>query len=93
MLVGWILANPGTIRALRLSSASQTFAFDLEQNILWIDRADVIVSMGQEHGFSDPSCGFIAYVPTPGHDERHAVSGNRDVVGRGRPQKTCLPRG
>ena len=68
VLVGWMLAHPGTIRALRLSSASQAFAFDLERNIHWTDRADVIESMGQLHGFSDPSCGFIAYVPTPGHD-------------------------
>ena len=68
VLVGWMLAHPGTIRALRLSSTSQVFAFDLERHIHWIDRADVIDSMGQQHGFSDPVCGFIAYVPTPGHD-------------------------
>lgn len=68
VLVGWMLAHPGTISALRLSSASQAFAFDLDRHIHWIDRADVIDSMGQLHGFTDPSCGFIAYVPTPGHD-------------------------
>jgi hypothetical protein len=68
VLIGWLLAQPGTIRALRLASASHAFPIDLERNIHWIDRADVIGSLGQEHGFIDPSCGFIAYVPLPGHD-------------------------
>jgi GT2 family glycosyltransferase len=68
VLLGWILAQPGAIRALRLASTSAVFPIDLEKKIHWIDRADVIASVGQEHGFSDPACGFIAYVPLAGHD-------------------------
>ena len=68
VLIGWMLAQPGVIRALRLACASATFPIDLEKNMHWIDRADVIGSVGQENGFSDPACGFIAYVPLPGHD-------------------------
>jgi GT2 family glycosyltransferase len=68
VLVGWMLAHPGRIRAIRLASASQVFPLDLDHNIHWTDRLDVIEASGLQHGFSDPTCGFIAYVPTPGHD-------------------------
>jgi GT2 family glycosyltransferase len=68
VLIGWMLAQPGAIRALRLACTSNTFPIDLQRNIHWTERADVISSVGQENGFTDPSCGFIAYVPLPAHD-------------------------
>jgi GT2 family glycosyltransferase len=60
--MGWFLAKPGAVRSIRLRSNVITEPFDFE-NCIRIQRPDVIVSVGGKHGFDDPRCGFIAYVP------------------------------
>jgi hypothetical protein len=64
ILLGWLLARPGAVKAVRLRSGEHVFAADLETGIHWIDRADVIEGVGREHGFDDPRCGFILRIPT-----------------------------
>ncbi len=61
-IMGWFLARPGTVRSMRLRSAAMNQPIDFESCIR-IQRPDVIASLGAEHGFDDPRCGFILYVP------------------------------
>lgn len=61
-IMGWFLAKPGVVRALRLRSSTTNEPIDFESCIR-IQRPDVIASVGAEHGFDDPRCGFIVYVP------------------------------
>ncbi len=68
VVIGWMLAHPGVIRTLRLCSATHVFPLDMSSGMHWIARADVIDSTGYKEGFTDPNCGFIAFVPTPHHN-------------------------
>jgi GT2 family glycosyltransferase/GNAT superfamily N-acetyltransferase len=68
VLFGWMLAPDNAVRSLRLRSDNQNFPIDLDANCLWIDRPDVIESVGRAVGFHDQRCGFIARVPTPSFD-------------------------
>jgi GT2 family glycosyltransferase len=61
-LMGWLLAKPGTVRAIRIRSSSMNEPFDIESCIK-IERPDVISAVGAENGFDDPRCGFITYLP------------------------------
>ncbi len=61
-IMGWFLAKAGTVRSMRLRSSSMNQPIDFESCIR-IQRPDVIASLGAEHGFDDPRCGFIVYVP------------------------------
>ena len=62
IVMGWFLAKPGIVRAMRLRSSMLNEPFDLD-GCVKIQRPDVIGSVGAEHGFDDPRCGFIVYVP------------------------------
>jgi GT2 family glycosyltransferase len=68
VLLGWMLADQGRVRALRLRSTTHVFPIDMTKCVLWMERPDVIESLGSEHGFADAKCGFLARVPTPSHD-------------------------
>lgn len=59
LLFGWMLARTGAVAAIRLRSGEKAFPIDMEARALWIDRHDVVQSVGREHGFDDPRCGFI----------------------------------
>jgi GT2 family glycosyltransferase len=61
VLCGWMLARPGAIHAIRLRSGDRVSVLRMEDCIR-IDRQDVLASMAV-HGFDDPACGFIAYLP------------------------------
>ncbi len=62
LLKGWFLASAGAVRRFRVRSGP--LAADMILNrIIRVDRPDVIAAVGAEHGFADPRCGFIAYVP------------------------------
>jgi GT2 family glycosyltransferase len=61
-LMGWFLAKPGVVRSIRLRSNTMNEPLDLEHCIR-IQRPDVVGSVGAEHGFDDPRCGFITFVP------------------------------
>ena len=65
IIMGWSLAKPGIIRAFRLRSSAMNEPVDFESCIR-IQRPDVIASVGAEHGFDDPRCGFIVYIPFAG---------------------------
>jgi len=61
-VMGWMLAKPGVVRAIRLRSNTMNEPFDFESCIK-LARPDVITGVGVQHGFEDPQCGFIGYVP------------------------------
>ena len=61
VLMGWFLAYPGEVSELRLRCGPYISVLDFDAAIR-IDRPDVIAGFA-EHGFSDPRCGFIAYLP------------------------------
>lgn len=62
VMMGWLLSRPGTIRSIRLRSSEISEPVDFTQSVQ-ISRPDVISSVGAEHGFDDPRCGFLVYVP------------------------------
>jgi GT2 family glycosyltransferase len=68
VLFGWILAPEGALRRLRLRSDTRNFPIDMDTCCLWIDRPDVIQSVGSAMGFHHERCGFILRVPTPDFD-------------------------
>jgi GT2 family glycosyltransferase len=61
VLMGWLLAKPGDIHELRLCCDAQSWVIQ-PQDFVKIDRPDVLVEFAR-HGFDDPACGFIAFVP------------------------------
>ncbi|HQT45784.1 MAG: hypothetical protein B7X08_00400 [Acidocella sp. 20-63-7] len=61
VLIGWFLAKPGVVRALRVRSGVNSAPLDLADTIR-IERPDVLAAHSQE-GFEDPWCGFAAFVP------------------------------
>jgi GT2 family glycosyltransferase len=62
VVMGWFLAKTGVVRSMRLRSSTTNEPFDFDDCIK-LQRPDVIDRLGAEHGFDDPRCGFIAYVP------------------------------
>jgi GT2 family glycosyltransferase len=62
VLMGWLLARPGTIRRMRLRSGHLTSNLELDSCVRF-PRADVIDAVGREHGFEEAMCGFVAYFP------------------------------
>lgn len=60
---GWLLAAPGAIRSIRVRSGPLVGALEMAESIR-VSRPDVITAFGQQTGFSDPRCGFIARVPS-----------------------------
>ena len=63
LLKGWLLAVPGAIRSIRVRSGPLVGALMLSESIR-VARPDVIAAYGQQTGFSDARCGFIARVPS-----------------------------
>ena len=62
LLKGWHLAAAGSVRSIRVRSGPLAGELRLSKSIS-IARPDVIDSVGQEFGFSNLRCGFIAHVP------------------------------
>jgi len=62
VLVGWLLAMPGTIEAMRLRSGPIATPIDI-QSAIRTERRDVLTSVGAEYGFADLNCGFVVFVP------------------------------
>ncbi|MDE2198286.1 MAG: glycosyltransferase [Rhodospirillales bacterium] len=65
VLVGWMLAAPGVVRAIRLHGGGETIELDPAQ-FLRIDRPDVVETVGAPLGLTEPGCGFVAYIPAAG---------------------------
>jgi GT2 family glycosyltransferase len=63
ILIGWLLARRGTIKAIRLHAARHILDVDIKTGLLWVERADVLESVGRTKGFADSHCGFIMRVP------------------------------
>lgn len=61
LLMGWLLRKPDELRSLRLHCGEQTVELS-PQTFVKISRQDVLDGFSS-HGFEDPDCGFIAYVP------------------------------
>jgi GT2 family glycosyltransferase len=62
VLMGWFLARPNDVRAMRLRCGSLVTSLDLREDCIRIERQDVIEAFPQ-HGFTDTRCGFIAFLP------------------------------
>jgi GT2 family glycosyltransferase len=62
LLKGWHLAATASVRSIRVRSGPLAGELQLSKSIS-IARPDVIESVGQELGFSNVRCGFIAHVP------------------------------
>jgi GT2 family glycosyltransferase len=63
LIKGWCLSAPGVLRTLRVRSGPLAGELALSDAIR-IDRPDVIAAVGPRYGFSEPRCGFVAYVPS-----------------------------
>jgi len=63
VLFGWLLRRPGALGQLTLRSARHRMPLDLDAGCVWHDRPDVIETIGRQHGYDDPHCGFLARVP------------------------------
>jgi len=61
LLKGWQLSVAGAVRNIRVRSGPLAGDVRLSRSIR-IARPDVIDSLGQQQGFSDVRCGFVAYV-------------------------------
>ncbi len=60
VLMGWLLAHPGSVQAVRVCCGERSTILDLGRAVR-TDRHDVLESHVQ-HGVADPACGFIAYL-------------------------------
>ena len=63
VVFGWLLARPGALAQVTLRSARHRLPLDLDAGCVWHDRPDVIETIGRQHGYDDPRCGFLARVP------------------------------
>jgi GT2 family glycosyltransferase len=61
VLLGWLLAQPQDIAALKLHCGRQAVTLD-PRNFVRIARPDVLESF-PNHGLEDQRCGFVTYVP------------------------------
>jgi GT2 family glycosyltransferase len=83
LLLGWFLAKPGAVRQIRLRCGTLMTQLDFK-NSLWLDRPDVLSTVGVEYGFDESRCGFIAFLPhsvNAGHRPYIEVETNRHEVG------------
>ncbi len=61
-LMGWIVAAPGAVRTMTLCTAEQ--AVDLDPAaMVWVERLDVLDTVGRPLGLEDGRCGFMAFLP------------------------------
>lgn len=61
LLIGWMLFKAGEIREIQLRCGEKTAVLS-QSNFIKINRQDVLDELAG-HGFEDPRCGFMAYVP------------------------------
>jgi GT2 family glycosyltransferase len=91
VLIGWFLANPGTVAAIRVHSGPLSKTL-VQADCIRVDRPDVIDGVGAKLGFTDVRCGFVAYVPeviSPGEPAYIEVETELGEVGfRGLPLPT-----
>ncbi|MFI4981139.1 MAG: glycosyltransferase family 2 protein, partial [Nevskiales bacterium] len=83
MLVGWMLAQPGVVKFMRLQSGHNSAVLQPE-NFLRLDRPDVLSSVGVQHGLQELRSGFLLFVPgvyVPGDTTYLAVETARGEVG------------
>ncbi len=62
-LTGWMLAWPGTVAGLYLCAGDLRVEIPMQQAIRTF-RQDALESLAR-HGFDDPVCGFVMFVPGP----------------------------
>ena len=62
VLMGWVVAAPGTVRSMTLCTAEQSVPVDPAASVQ-TDRLDVVDSVGRPLGLEDSQCGFVAFVP------------------------------
>ncbi|MCW3473877.1 glycosyltransferase family 2 protein [Limobrevibacterium gyesilva] len=82
-LIGWMLAKPGVVKAMRLQSGSHSAMLRPEQFVR-IDRPDVLNSVGAQHGFQELRNGFMLYVPNvfqPGETSYLEIETARGEIG------------
>ena len=60
-LSGWMLARTGAVQQIRLCSGQRRTRLDLDGAVR-AERPDVLNNFA-EHGFDDPLCGFLTYLP------------------------------
>jgi len=60
-IMGWMLAKPGSWRAVSLRCGQGVFLLDFEAGIR-VARPDVIAAH-KDFGFDQPDCGFVVWVP------------------------------
>jgi GT2 family glycosyltransferase len=87
VLMGWCLAPPNEIAAIRVRSGSRITILNL-RDCMTMDRPDALEAFAQ-HGFTDARCGFIAFLPgavVPGSRTYLEVeTARRDVAFRNLP--------
>ncbi len=83
LLVGWMLAQPGVVKAMRLHSGHRDVALHAD-NFLRIARQDVLDSVGAQYGFQELRNGFVLFVPnvyTPGELSYLSIETERGELG------------
>ena len=68
VLIGWTLAAPHSIRAVQVRCGTHIAEINAS-DVIVIERPDVIEAIGKQHGLTDPSCGFMAFVPNIIHND------------------------
>ena len=61
IVLGWMLAWPGTVSSMAVCSEAGTSQIRPTRTIA-TERSDVLDAGGRDKGFEDPRCGFMAYV-------------------------------
>jgi GT2 family glycosyltransferase len=90
VLIGWFLAKPGVVRALRVRSGTYSVPLNLADAIK-IERPDVLAAFPEE-GFEDLWCGFAALLPlslTPHEHIYIEVETCHDEIGY---RNVCKPK-
>ena len=62
LLMGWHLAKPGVVQAIRIRCGELSVPLDLRGAFI-VNRADVLSAFQDKYGFDDPRCGFVAFLP------------------------------
>ena len=61
VILGWMLAWPGTVVSLAVCSEAGT-ALVQQSRMIATERVDVLEAGGRDKGFEDSRCGFVAFV-------------------------------
>ncbi|MGC1297554.1 MAG: glycosyltransferase [Alloacidobacterium sp.] len=68
VLIGWTLAAPNSVKAVQVRCGAHIAELKAS-DLIAIERHDVIEAIGKQHGLTDPSCGFMAFIPYIIHDD------------------------